>query len=529
MSRMQTPATPDPELSRIEAALTRGKTSAEGRIRLAIFSASIQQISNSGSTPSVASVCAAIISGLEGPSLNDAATVSAMFFLLATLLPSLSDSVLRLHADVVSRRVTQALSKHPDVVPVLRFACPVLSRLISCQVTAPIVRFWPMLTLLQPSSIWRSAEMIPAVNFLLTHALHAQPKTRQAATSSLKGLLLEGCAAARKAVSKQACALVTTVLKDEGSVSSHAYAIDIAKLALPCMSVKRATPLLLLVATFTTAGGGPGAAAVSALAEALGVRDSYEDEPEKVRVSAADDANSEFGADTLRQVLDALIRARPPASAIDLARVWLTAVVTAAARLFKQDPRSLSSWTPSIIESLSDYFASTAGAAIWESASQNLSKIGAMCVGKAAGAGDRQVVEALRAIVHPRNRASWNFSLPAIAICVRALGAGTNMADFIGDIGMIHRAAKENMVSVRNHVLDVLAAAMCATSPEAVISRLAIVDPPPPGSAAVRSLKNTWLLFAFSRPGAPSCASFFMRHLLPMYDGLEAGAFVLIC
>jgi hypothetical protein len=209
--------------------------------------------------------------------------------------------------------------------------------------------------------------------------------------------------------------------------------------------------------------------------------------------------------------------------------VWLTAVVTAAARLFKQDSRALSLWTPSIIESLSDYFASTAGTAVWESAAQNLTKIGELCVGKSAGAGDRQVVEALRAIVHPRNRASWHFSLPAVAICVRALGSGTSMADFVGDIGMIHRAAKENMVSVRNHVLDVLAAAMCATSPEAVVSRLAIVDPPPPGSAAVRSLKNTWLLFAFSRPGAPPCASFFMRHLLPMYDGLEAGVIFLRC
>ena len=371
--------------------------------------------------------------------------------------------------------------------------------------------------------------MSPAVNFLLTHALHAQPKARHAATTSITGLLLEGCAAARKSVSKQACALATTVLKDEGSVSSHAYAIDIAKLALPCMPAKRATPLLLLVASFTAAGGGPGAAAVSALAAALGVRDLYEDDSEKDASTGADDVTAEFGADTLRQVLDALVRARPPASAIDLVRVWLTAVVTAAARLFKQDSRALSLWTPSIIESLSDYFASTAGTAVWESAAQNLTKIGELCVGKSAGAGDRQVVEALRAIVHPRNRASWHFSLPAVAICVRALGSGTSMADFVGDIGMIHRAAKENMVSVRNHVLDVLAAAMCATSPEAVVSRLAIVDPPPPGSAAVRSLKNTWLLFAFSRPGAPPCASFFMRHLLPMYDGLEAGVIFLRC
>jgi hypothetical protein len=203
--------------------------------------------------------------------------------------------------------------------------------------------------------------------------------------------------------------------------------------------------------------------------------------------------------------------------------VWLTAVVTAAARLFKRDNRSLSLLTPAIIESLSDYFASSAGAAVWEVAARHLSKMGELCVGKAAGVGDRQVVEALRAIVHPRNRASWHFSLPAVAACVRGLGAGTNMADFVGDIGMIHRAAKENMVSVRNHVLDVLAAAMTATSPEAVVSRLAIVDPPPPGSAAVRSLKNTWLLFAFSRPGAPPCAAFFMKQLLPMHDGLEAG------
>ena len=135
VSRMQATATSDPDLSRIEAALTRGKQSAEGRIRLAIFSASMQQVSSSGTTPSLASVSAAIISGLEGPSLNDAATVSAMFFLLATLLPSLSDAVLRLHADAVSRRVTQALSKHADSVPVLRWACPVLARLLLCQVS----------------------------------------------------------------------------------------------------------------------------------------------------------------------------------------------------------------------------------------------------------------------------------------------------------------------------------------------------------------------------------------------------------
>lgn len=371
--------------------------------------------------------------------------------------------------------------------------------------------------------------MTPAVNFLLTHSLHAQPKARHAATASISSLLLEGCAAARKAVSKQACALATTVLKDESSVSSHAYAIDIARLALPCMPAKRATPLLLLVASFAAASGGPGAASVAALAAALGVRDSFEDDAEKGAVPAADDATAEFGADALRQVLDALNRARPPAAAVDLVRVWLNAVITAAARLFKTDGRALSLLTPSIIESLSDYFASTAGTAVWEAASQNLSKIGELCVGKAAGAGDRQVVEALRAIVHPRNRASWHFSLPAVATCVRALGAGTNMTDLVGDIGMIHRAAKENMVSVRNHVLDVLAAAMCATSPDAVVSRLAIVDPPPPGSAAVRSLKNTWLLFAFSRPAAPSCASFFMRHLLPMHDGLEAGGTILSC
>lgn len=365
--------------------------------------------------------------------------------------------------------------------------------------------------------------MTPAVNFLLTHSLHAQPKVRHAATTSLSALLLEGCAAARKSVSKQACALSTTVLKDEGSVSSHAYAIDIAKLALPCIPPKRATPLLLLVASFASASGGPGAASVAALAAALGVRDSDEDDSAKDASAVDGDLSAEFGADTLRQVLDALARARPPASAVDLVRVWLNAVVTAAARLLKRDSRALSLLTPPIIESLSDYFASTAGAAVWEAAAQNLSKIGELCVGKAGGAGDRQVVEALRTIVHPRNRGSWHFSLPAVAVCVRALDARTNMADFVGDIGMIHRAAKENMVSVRNHVLDVLAAAMSATSPEAVVSGLAIVDPPPPGSAAVRSLKNTWLLFAFSRPGAPSCASFFMRQLLPMHDGLEAG------
>jgi len=51
------------------------------------------------------------------------------------LLPSLSDAVLRLHADAVSRRVTQALSKHADSVPVLRWACPVLARLLLCQVS----------------------------------------------------------------------------------------------------------------------------------------------------------------------------------------------------------------------------------------------------------------------------------------------------------------------------------------------------------------------------------------------------------
>jgi hypothetical protein len=362
--------------------------------------------------------------------------------------------------------------------------------------------------------------MTPAVNFLLTHSLHAQPKVRHAATTSISGFLLEGCAAARKYVSKQACALATTILKDEGSVSTHAYAIDIAKLALPCIPAKRATPLLLLVASFASASGGPGAASVAALAAALGIRDSYEDDSEKDASTGPED---EFGADTLRQVLDALARARPPASAIDLVRVWLNAVVTAAARLLKRDTRALSLLTPPIIESLSDYFASTAGAAVWEAAAQNLSKIGELCVGKAGGAGDRQVVEALRTIVHPRNRSSWHFSLPAVAVCVRSLGTGTNMTDFIGDVGMIHRAAKENMVSVRNHVLDVLAAAMAATSPDAVVSRLAIVDPPPPGTAAVRSLKNTWLLFAFSRPGAPPCASFFIRQLLPMHDGLEAG------
>jgi hypothetical protein len=231
----------------------------------------------------------------------------------------------------------------------------------------------------------------------------------------------------------------------------------------------------------------------------------------------------EFGSDTLRQVLDALARARPPAAAVDLVRVWLSAVVTAAGRLLKRDSKALALLTPSIIESFSDYFASTAGSAVWQLASQSLSRIGEICVGKYAGTGDRQVVEALRAIIHPRNRASWLLSLPAVAVCVRALGCGTNMTDLVGDIGMIHRAARENMISVRNHVLDVLAAAMSATSPEAVVSQLSIVDPPPPGSAAIRSLKNTWLLFAFSRPGAPPCASFFMRHLLPIYDGLEAG------
>ena len=369
--------------------------------------------------------------------------------------------------------------------------------------------------------------MAPAVNFLLTHALHAQPKARQAAAASISALLLEACASARKSVSKQACTLATTVLKDEGSVSSHAYAIDIAKLALPCMSVKRASPLLLLVASFAAASGGPGAASVAALAVALGVRDTYEDDTEKDAAASADQHAADFSVDTLKAVLDALARARPPASAVDLVRVWLTAVVTAAARLFKRDNRSVSLLTPAIIESLSDYFASSAGAAVWEVAARHLSKMGELCVGNAAGVGDRQVVEALRAIVHPRNRASWHFSLPAVATCVRGLGAGTNMADFVGDIGMIHRAAKENMVSVRNHVLDVLAAAMTATSPEAVVSRLAIVDPPPPGSAAVRSLKNTWLLFAFSRPGAPPCASFFMNKLLPMHDGLEAGVWPL--
>ena len=67
--------------------------------------------------------------------------------------------------------------------------------------------------------------------------------------------------------------------------------------------------------------------------------------------------------------------------------------------------------------------------------------------------------------VHPQNRASWHFSLPAVATCVRALGAGTNMTELVGDIGMIHRAAKENMISVRNHVLDVLAAAMRSNEP----------------------------------------------------------------
>jgi hypothetical protein len=132
---MQAAAVLDPELSRIEAALTRGKQSAEGRIRLAIFSASLQQIRSSGATPSLSSVSAAIITGLEGPSLIDAATVSAMFFLLSALLPSLSDAVLRGHADAVSRRVTHALSKHSDAVPVLRWACPVLSRLLICQVS----------------------------------------------------------------------------------------------------------------------------------------------------------------------------------------------------------------------------------------------------------------------------------------------------------------------------------------------------------------------------------------------------------
>jgi hypothetical protein len=131
-------STSDPELTRIEAALTRGRQSAEGRIRLAIFSASMQQVRSSGAVPSIASVSAAIITGLEGPSLNDAATVSAMFFLLATLLPHLSDVVLRGHADAVSHRVTQALSKHPDVVSVLRWACPVLSRLLLCQVGASL-------------------------------------------------------------------------------------------------------------------------------------------------------------------------------------------------------------------------------------------------------------------------------------------------------------------------------------------------------------------------------------------------------
>ena len=134
---MQAAAASDPELSRIEAVLNRGKQTAEGRIRLAIFCASVQQVKDSGSAPSLASVTAAIITGLEGPSLNDAATVSAMFFLLSTLLPTLSDAVLRVHADSVSRRVTQAIAKHPDVVPVLRFACPVLSRLLICQVTRP--------------------------------------------------------------------------------------------------------------------------------------------------------------------------------------------------------------------------------------------------------------------------------------------------------------------------------------------------------------------------------------------------------
>jgi hypothetical protein len=136
---MQAAATSDPELSRIEAALVRGKQSAEGRMRLAIFSASMQQVSKSGAPPSLASVSAAIITGLEGPSLNDGATVSAMFFLLATLLPSISDAVLRVHAQAVSRRVTQALSKHADVVPVLRWACPVLSRLLLCQVTRSLL------------------------------------------------------------------------------------------------------------------------------------------------------------------------------------------------------------------------------------------------------------------------------------------------------------------------------------------------------------------------------------------------------
>ena len=138
---MQAAAASDPELSRVESALTRGKQSAEGRIRLAIFSASLQQVSSSGAAPSLASVSAAIITGLEGPSLNDAATVSAMFFLLSTLLPSLGDAVLRGHADAVSSRVTQAISKHPESVPVLRWACPVLSRLLLCQVSiAPCTR-----------------------------------------------------------------------------------------------------------------------------------------------------------------------------------------------------------------------------------------------------------------------------------------------------------------------------------------------------------------------------------------------------
>ena len=132
---MQAAAASDPELSRVESALTRGKQSAEGRIRLAIFSASLQQVSSSGAAPSLASVSAAIITGLEGPSLNDAATVSAMFFLLSTLLPSLGDAVLRGHANAVSSRVTQAISKHPESVPVLRWACPVLSRLLLCQVS----------------------------------------------------------------------------------------------------------------------------------------------------------------------------------------------------------------------------------------------------------------------------------------------------------------------------------------------------------------------------------------------------------
>jgi len=300
----------------------------------------------------------------------------------------------------------------------------------------------------QPASAWRGGDMTPAVNFLLTHALHSQPKARHAATSAISSLLLEACASARKSVAKQACALATTVLKDEGSVSSHAYAIDIAKLSLPCMSVPRATPLLLLVASFAAATGGPGAASVAALAVALGVRDAFEDETDTAAAAAAAPP-AEFAAETLRAVLDALARARPPAAAVDLVRVWLTAVVTAAARLLKRDGRALSLLTPAIIESLSDYFASSAGAAVWQCAAQHLTSIGSMCVGKAGGAGDRQVVEALRAIIHPRNRASWHFSLPAVAACVRGLGPATVMADFVGDIGMVHRAAKDNMVAVR--------------------------------------------------------------------------------